>query len=288
MPTSATTLTRRVRRYVRDFPELDTLGASLSNSATTVTTTANPASGTYSPNWIIQVDQEAMLVKTSSSTAASITVLRGAMGTTAVSHASGATVLVRPAFLDVEILDALNRGLDACFPLIYKPVLDETLTILADTYEYTVPSVSSSVTYIPYVSSVELKDSGDTNYYEVRSWEVRRGATPKIKFRRVTSVGATVRVNGFAPFPHLTASDSLDALWPGNADDVLVLYAAQDLLASGEAGRVRSDSQAVDSREQANRVGSSMSAANALFSRYQQALSNAAMPPMPRHVRSVF
>jgi hypothetical protein len=96
-----------------------------------------------------------------------------------------------------------------------------------------------------------------------------------------------VRVNGFAPFAHLTVSGSLSALWPANADDVLVLFAASDLLASGEAGRVRSDTQAVDNREQANRVGSSMSAANALFNRFLQARDQASMGPMPKHVRSV-
>ena len=287
MATAATTLIQRVRRFVRDYPEYDTLGASITNSATTITTTVNPASGTYTANQLIQVDQEAMLVKTANTGAASITVMRGASGTTSASHTNSSTVLVNPNWLDVEILDELNNAIDACYPWIYRPVIDESLTILSNTYEYTVPYLpSSSSVRIPAVTTIELKDSGDTDYYKVRDWEIRRGATPKIKFRRVTSVGATVRINGYGPFAHLAITDSLDALWPANAEDVLVLYVASQLLASGEARRVRADRGAVDTREQANRVGGSMSAANQLWNRYQQRLRDAAMPPMPKHIRT--
>lgn len=283
MATSAATLVQRVRRYLRDWPDADALSASVTSSATTITVSNGAL---FTANWPIEVDQELMLIRSVSSN--TLTVKRGARGSTAASHAASAAVLNKPHWSTVEILDALNAGLDAAFPLLYKPVLDTSLTILNDTYEYTVPNMPSTSTPIPYLSKVELKDSGDSDYWEVHDWTVRRGATPKIKFRRVSSVGATVRVHGFGPFTRLAYADSLDALFPDNAVDVLVQFAAQHLLVSGEAGRVRSDTQAIDSREQANRVGSSMSAANGVWQRFQVLLQQAAMAPLPRHVRRTF
>jgi hypothetical protein len=162
MATATSTLIQRTRRYLRDWPDLDALTASVSDTTTTIPV----GTGTqFAANWDIEIDSELMIVRSVSSN--NLTVKRGAKGSTAASHASAASVLVRPHFSSVEILDALNRGLDACFPLLYQPVIDESLTILADTYEYTVPSVNSSP--IPYVSTVELKDDGDDDYYPVRS-----------------------------------------------------------------------------------------------------------------------
>jgi hypothetical protein len=33
-------------------------------------------------------------------------------------------VLLKPSFFAAEILDALNEGLDACFPRLYRPITD--------------------------------------------------------------------------------------------------------------------------------------------------------------------
>lgn len=288
MPATTATLISRTRRFVRDYPELDTLSASITSSATTLTTIVNPASGSYSPNWIIQVDQEAMLVKTSSSVAGSITVLRGAMGTTAATHASGATVLIKPAFLDAELLDGLNYALENTYPLIYRPVLDTSLSTLASTFEYTVPNMPTTSLPIPFLSKVEWKEPGLNDYREVRNFSVRRGTTPKIQFPWEQVAGATIRVEGYGPFPALTAAGSLDALYPVNAEDLLVLGAVDFLLSSGEAGRVRQDVGMPDQRENANRTGSSMGAANALLSRFERQLARKAMPPIPPHCRPTF
>jgi hypothetical protein len=58
-------------------------------------------------------------------------------------------------------------------------------------------------------------------------------------------------------------------------------------MASGEAGRVRVDRGATDNREEANVTGASMRGSQALYNRFLQRRSDAAMAPMPRHVRSV-
>jgi hypothetical protein len=288
MPTAGSALIPRVRRFVGDYPEYDTLGASCTSSATTLATTVNPASGSYAPGFAIQVDQEALLVKTASSVAASMTVMRAHMGTTGATHASGAPVLIKPAFLDVEILDAINYALGNTFPHLYKPVAQEYTGIASSTYEYELPNMTGIDVPIPYVYRVEYKENGDSAFRQVNAWSVRRGVTPILQFRRPLPGGGTIRILGFGPFEPLAIGDSTDASFPVDCADLLVTGAGEYLLSSGEARRVRVDVGMIDNREQATRVGSSMNASNALLSRFERQLSRKAMPPMPRHVKATF
>lgn len=286
--TTAALLIQRTRRFVGDFPDIDQLGASVDSSSTTLTTSTNPASGVYpgTGSWIIQIDSEAMLQTSASASAATIVVRRGVRGSTAASHASGATILVRPAFTDAEYIDSFNSGINDSFPLLYQPVVDESTTTSSGTWEYTIPNLNSVP--IPYLFRISIKETGDLVYRLKRDWTVLRGTTPKIKFRRDEPAG-TMRIQGFASLPSLTDStSSLSTLWPSYADDYLVMYAANWLLISGEAQRVRQDTGARDDREAANRAGSSMNAANALYQRARQRLMDSAMPPLPKHVVSTF
>jgi len=57
--TSATTLVQRVRRFLGDWPELDSAAASISSGGTSLTV-ATDATTRYAQNWLIQVDQEMM------------------------------------------------------------------------------------------------------------------------------------------------------------------------------------------------------------------------------------
>lgn len=280
MATAASTLVQRTRRFLGDWPENDALTASTTSSSTTLTV----ADATiYSAGWLIQVDTESMQVRSGSGT--TVTVLRGARGSTAASHASGATVLIRPRFLDVDVLDALNAAIDATFPWLYQPVVDESITTSSGTYEYDVPNLNSVP--IPYLSELQFQESGDVAFRPFKSWTVLRGSTPKIRLRRDLPEG-TLRIYGFGPLPRLASlSDSLNALFPTVAEDALVYYAAQHLLTSGEARRVREDTGARDARENANRTGSSMNAANSLYQRFQLRLRDAGMPPMPKNVVAV-
>lgn len=278
MPTTARTLVNRTRRFVGDWPDHDALTASTSSTATTISV----ADGTLYPrNYLLEIDFEAMWIA-ATGVGTSVTVRRGAKGTTPATHASGDAIRLQPAFLNLEILDAINAGIQAAYPLIYKPVIDETLTVTAETYEYTVPST------VRHVSHLALKHTGQNNYSPIRSWTVNRGATPKLKFRQQQEPGATIRVVGYGPFTELAIADSLDTLWPTFAEDLLVEFAAARLTASGEARRVRVDTGPVDARENATRVGASMSASNALLQRFRLRLAEAALPPLPPHVVSVF
>lgn len=286
MPTTAATLITRTRRYVRDWPVQDTLTADVTDTTSTSLTVAD---GTAFPaNWTIQIDDEAFAV-TATGTGTTVPVRRGWYGSTAATHTTGAAILIRPAFTNVEILDALNSALDACFPLIYRPVATDWTGINSTDYEYSIPDMGTLGRPIPYLSKVEYQISATLPFAELRSWRVVRGDTPLVKFKAPLNGGGTLRFSGYGPFAQLTTSAStLDSLFPAHAESLLVDFAAQQLLMSGEAGRVRNDTGPLDNREAANKTGSSASASNAVYQRWAQKLRSAAMPPMPPHVVSVF
>jgi hypothetical protein len=288
MAYSASTLIQRCRRFMGDWPDLDQTTASVSSSGTTLSVADSTL---YAKNWTVQLDQEAMFVSALPS-ATTLTVRRGMMGTTAASHASSASVLIRPAFIDQEYLDSLNAAIAATFPLIYRPVVDESLASVASTYEYTIPNMPGSydgtTIPIPYLYEVQVKETGDLAFRRKKDWEVLRGTTPTLKFRRDEPTG-TIRLRGYGPMPPLASfTDTLDSLYPVNAVHALIEYACGRLLASGEARRVRVDAGAVDQREQANRTGSSSAQGRDLLQRFYASLNSAAMPPLPRHVRATF
>jgi hypothetical protein len=285
MATSAQTLVTRTRTLLRDWPTQDALTVSLSSFGTIATVAATSG---YQIGWRIQIDQEAIQVASLASST-TLTILRAAAGTTAAQHANGAGILIRPGFLDAEILDGINVGIDACYPTLYKEVLDTSLSVTdATVYEYTIPTMPTGSAVIDYLSKLELKAPGDYAWRETARWEIRRGATPKVKFHEVPAVGTAIRLRGFGPFQHLAIGDSLDTQWPQNGDQLPVLYAASQLLASGEAGRVRFDQGARDDREAANRPGAGTAAGRDLLSRFVLLLEQVAPPPLPPHIISVF
>jgi hypothetical protein len=282
MATAASTLIARCRRFMGDYGTTDTLSISLSTNATSMTVADSTL---YSPRWNVQIDNELMYVKSLPS-ATVVGLVRGHMGTTAATHVVSSTITIQPAFADVEYLDALNAAIEASFPMLYQRVQDESLTSASQDWEYTIPSLNGSP--IPYLEKVWVKESGDNIFREKRDWSVIRGATPVLVFERDEPTG-TIRLQGLGPFPSLTSSAStLSAQWPANAEDYLVEYACQRLLTSGEARRVRQDVGLPDGRENATRTGSSMSAANALYSRANAILSRCAMPPPGKHLRPTF
>lgn len=278
MATSATTLVQRVRRFLGDWPELDTASASISSGGTTLTI---GDSTKYAVNWLIQLDQETMRV-TALPSSTTLTVIRGAQGTTAASHASATTILVRPQFSDVQILDSLNAAIDATFPYFYKPILDTSLTADGSSYEYTVPSG------LPWLSKVEIKESGSPYYYRIDGWTVKRAATPTLQFA-TPPIQGTIRCHGFGPLPQLADfTSSLDTLWPAWGDDPLVEYSAQRLLMSAEAQRVRLNAGPQDDASASPRQGVTASVAGQLLQRFQMRMAQQPMPPMPRHLVRIF
>lgn len=286
MATTLDQLVQRTRRFMRDYhAPVSALSISLAANTTSITVADTTV---FAANTVIEVDYETMLVGTlPSGTVANVT--RGFAGTTAATHTVSTGVNIRPAYYAQEVIDALNAAKDEMWPYVYKPVLDTSLTVLSNIYEYTVPNMPSTSVPIGAISKVEVKVAGDYAYRPVQNWQVRRGTTPVIQFKAVPPVGATIRVEGFGVFPDLAlVGDTVDALFPHQAERLLPLGAAVELLGSGEAGRSRFDVGARDDREAANRAGGAIGLANQLERRFEKKLSRVGMPPMPRHVVSVF
>ena len=196
-------------------------------------------------------------------------------------------VLINPRFYSVEIIDALNDALDACYPLLYRQVTTEYTGTSDTIYEYTIPSMSGIGVAIPSIYRIDIQESGETAFRETRAWEIVRGESPFIKFKRPPASASTVRVYGYGPFTHFTSiTDELDTYFPVQAEALLPLFAASQLLASGEAYRVRSFTGALDSRENANATGASLRAAENFRNRFYTQLQQAAMPPPQKHLKS--
>lgn len=272
----------RTRRFLRDWPDLDVTTASLASTGTTVTVAD---SAIYQINWPIEIDSETMIVR-AKPTSTTLTVKRAAYGSTAATHVNSSSVLINPQFFAVEVLDAINYGIDLAFPYYYQETLDTSLSFLADTYEYTIPNLTSPAIVITRVVGIDLKEANDNAWRPTRAFELRRAGTPKIKFRRIYAAGTQIRVRGYGPFPHLATGDSLHSQFPYVGEYPLVEFAGSYLLESGEARRVRVDRGPLETRENAN-PGASMIASERIYTRFRQNLLHTAMPPLPRHVVQV-
>lgn len=301
--TTLATLIDRTRNFVRDTPDYDQLVNALNTtdtSFTVSTTKVYPSGG----RWPIEVDYETMMLRATTSASATLTVTRGWRGSAPAAHSAKAGILIRPAFYAQEIIDAINTAIFSCYPYLYSPVVDTSLVALTSQYQYVIPNMPGTTYPIPVIYHVDMLQPGDLTFRQVRRWSIHRGTVttaspslsgtiastyPIIHFTSLPAVGGTIRIHGFGPFsPLVNVTDTLDPLFPPNAASLLHRIAAGYLLQSGEAGRDRSDSGPIDRREEANRGGLSLAAGMNVLGRTELELLRNAMPPMPRHVKSVF
>ncbi len=290
----------QTRNFLRDVPDYDQLTASLTNSATTITV-ADVTN--YRARWTIEVDYETIMLRSVGTSGTSMTGTRAWRGSAAATHANGAGVFIRPAFYAQEIIDSLNNAVQAMFPYVYKPVVDTSLTVLSNQYQYVIPDMPGYTGYpIPMIYRLEVLQPGDYTYRPTRRYEVMRGFVtagspassnsvastyPIIKFRGLPPISGTIRIHGFGPFPPLVnLADTTDPLMPPSAVRLLPKIAAGYLLLSGEAGRDRSDTGPTDRREEANVAGSSARTGLQVLQRSDLELLRAASPPLPRHIKT--
>lgn len=287
MASTAASLIQRVRRRVRDWPEADTITASMSSSATTVTVTDVDA--TYGPrytiNHLIEIDTETMRIRDVNTGTNTLTLLRAVLGSTAATHTSGTRLLYNPHYPWVEILDLLNDGLDSLWPRFYQEVDDATsLTATSDDYDYTIPNVTGLSIPIPRIRKVLVRPPGFTEWHDTRRFEIIRGGTPQLRMLTNLSDNTEIRLLGYAPLPHLASGDSTHAQLPYHADNLAVDWAVSVLLYEGESGRVRFDEGPIDDREQANQAGAALRIAREWERRFYQRRDEQAMPPMEPHI----
>jgi len=235
MTTAYTTLIDRVRAELGDYGDAVTLLNGAISSASTLSIVVDDATNISAGNFI-HVENEAMMVLACNKVTNTLTVIRGAQGTTAdTSIADNAPVFVNLDYTNVQIHNALNTALSSAYPKLYVTVTDETLAILADTYEYTIPTGS----LMDHLCRVEIENGDLTSQFTPdRYWDMRGSSTIRLYGDRVT--GRNIRLVGRKRFTGGVITGNLDASFPDSNDmalSYLVNHACSTLLRSTQ-GRV--------------------------------------------------
>lgn len=118
----------------------------------------------------------------------------------------------------------LNRGQAAMFPKIYRTVRDATLALVADTFEYAIPTAVGSNTKIV---ALEVEDA-NSRWHPLERYNIIPGLTdPILQLKGNTLPGpaaANIRITAMAPLTAFTTSASVfDG--PPFSEELPVLYA---------------------------------------------------------------
>lgn len=125
----------------------------------------------------------------------------------------------------------LNRGIRALWPNIYRVVVDTSITVVADTYDYTLPAaVMDGV-----ITAVEIETGdGDNRFLRFEDYDIIEGDEDQAGVFRMArylpEVGTEVRIRYAAPIPTIAAANYAAAqseTWvgPDRALNLPVLYA---------------------------------------------------------------
>jgi hypothetical protein len=232
---SVLSLVNRVRDILGNWGDARTLlAAALTATATSVSVDEVKVAKAGD---LLQVDYETMEVTDSddSSTPEVFTVRRGQRGTTAVNHNDDSVVYVNPKISNQRILDAINAALAASYPRIFKLVVDETLTVVEDQYEYSVPSTLGEYV-LDELWRVEMENSDEGGeYYMIRTWD--KCSTNALRLYGDYDAGRHIKLVGTKRFSALRAGGNLDSSFPTNSS-------ATDYLVYAAAGRILTERQA--------------------------------------------
>jgi len=125
----------------------------------------------------------------------------------------------------------LNRGIRRMWPSVYRIVVDTSITVVADTYDYTLPSaVANGV-----ITAVEIETgNGDNRFLRLEDYDIIEGDEDQTGVIRFTTLlpeaGAEVRIRYAARVSTIVAASYAAAgseAWtgPDDAMDLPVLYA---------------------------------------------------------------
>jgi len=118
--------------------------------------------------------------------------------------ASGDTYRVWTGLPRTDLVDAVRDALRTAWPAFRASVIDETLAIIADTYEYALPATIVQLTDV-FMQS----DEDATHYGRVLDWRIKEtGATRTLvlEHRHEYEVGRTLRLVSAGPLS-LPATD---------------------------------------------------------------------------------
>jgi hypothetical protein len=112
----------------------------------------------------------------------------------------------------------LNRGIRALWPNVYRVVVDTSITVVADTYDYTLPAaVMDGV-----ITVVECETGNATNaYLRFEHYDIIEGDEDQagvFRFSMLPEAGSRIRIRYAAPIPTIAAADYTAAqseVWTG-------------------------------------------------------------------------
>ena len=260
MSTVAQILTRTQRQLMSGTIEArNKLSASVTATGTSVSLTYDLNS--IREGAVIQVDSELMYVWEVGAGTKSATVERGFNGTTAVSHASAAVVIVNPKFPRAQLFEALNDELvDLCSPMnglfdvktldfnynsskrqTNIPVSGDIIDLVEVRYRY-IASDYKQVNNVKLLRDLPTKDFGSGYGLQIDS----------------LIPSSTVRVTYKTPFSRIgLESDDLQSIagFPVEAEDILVMGIQIRAVAPREIKRNFTESQGETRRAEEVPVG---------------------------------
>ena len=212
MTTTVASLVDRVRDLLGDFEgdAATTLGAAISSTSATSIQTASIAD-IADGDWLL-IDYELLRVTaTAEGPPITVTVRRGARGTTAATHDNAALVIVNPVYHGLQILNALNGALSR----MHKLVVDEsTLTIVENQFDYTIPAT------LDRLFRVEIENSDEASEFNViRAWDVTDDN--ELRIYGTFPTGRNLKLVGTNKFTRMAIAGSLDTDFPDTNDAAL-------------------------------------------------------------------
>lgn len=237
MATTVLSLVEEIRDQLGDYGEAST--ALTSDHTAAVTTIACTASTGFEVGGFAYCEYEALEVTATGT--GTLTVRRGARGTTAAAHASGAIVRGNLTWGNSLILSKLNEALDAAYPDVYTLVGDpDSTAVEADQYIY---ELSTTIDKL-YRVEIESENHPDV-YIECNAWDQPDKTHIRIYDIGQYTVGKKINLVGIAPFSAVSIGGNVDTDFPiaeGSGKGYLVCSALGRLLMVPQARIARRDS----------------------------------------------
>lgn len=236
---------KAVQRHCSTFhrEERNTLGAAMTDTTGTAATFSSTLGGIIA-GALVEIDTEVLYIQSVDTSAKTAVVIRGSEGSTAATHASGATVTVNPRFPAFAAFIALNDTLRDLSASNYFQMKAVTITFDASKFGYDLTDSDVIDLYDIRVKRTGAQLAWDRvdNYALHRNMDPAEFASTNALFlygNPPASNGQPMRVLYKAPFALLAATTndvSVTGL-PSSSYDVPPIGAALRLLAGREVKR---------------------------------------------------
>ena len=226
---------------------------------------------------MVEIGDELIYIRSVDADSGTITALakgRGWRGTTAVSHATGDTVVVSPLVPRARVKTAINDTLSAVYPTIYGVATTEFTWTAGTTLAWGVPAEAEQILDVRWRTPLG-------NWGKVRSWELVRSSNTtdfptgaSLRISEGLASGQQVQVvYGKRPTALVNPADAFTATGlTDSAKDLIVLGAMARLIPALDAGRLGVQYVPADELDQPRQVGSATALAREYERSFQAAL----------------